>query len=243
MKSLYLLLLIITASLITLGGSLQQQKKNPITGLWLIENVRVGDQQMTPVAKWTRIHEDGSFESGNGWLQNSAGTWTYDETAGTYAPEDPLGLEDPFGPFSVRFEGETMIWQREEEEMPVTITLTKINELPKAPADQVQGLWDLDAITQDETDITATYDPDNRNYLFFRWDRIYIARTPQGERATGYWHMNGHRPEVTLLPHSADIEPQSWRVEADDQELTLTGISDSNTGRTLVFKRISRFPD
>lgn len=70
-----------------------------VVGFWEVTEVKVGDQTMTPVAKWTRIHEDGTFQSGNGWLQNSEGTWTFDKKYNHFEANDPNGLVDEFGPF------------------------------------------------------------------------------------------------------------------------------------------------
>lgn len=52
--------------------------KAQATGLWEVTKVIVGQEEMTPVAKWTQINKDGTFETGNGWLQNGNGTWTFD---------------------------------------------------------------------------------------------------------------------------------------------------------------------
>ena len=49
-------------------------KAQSITGLWGIDKVEVGIEELTPVAKWVRINENGTYQMGNGWLQNSEGT-------------------------------------------------------------------------------------------------------------------------------------------------------------------------
>lgn len=234
---------ILTIILLTLIPILAIGQQNQITGLWGVEKVSVGDQEMTPVAKWFRIKEDGTFESGNGWMQNSEGTWEYDVQNQSYLPTTKNGLIDEFGAFSVQFEGEKMIWQREEDGMNVNVTLSQLNELPKAPADWVQGLWDLEQILEHANDITKNFDPDNRYYLFIRWDRIYVQRAADGERSTGYWHMNGHRPEVTLTSHQEGKQPETWNVEADDSTLILKGLSDSNQNIEMLFQRLQEFPE
>lgn len=217
----------------------------PITGLWEVTKVTAGDQEMTPVAKWTRIHGDGTYESGNGWLQNAVGQWSYDPTTNGFRPVEDNGIIDPYGPFTVRFqeEDEAMIWQRQEDGMEVTVFLHKIDKLPMSPADKLRGLWDLKQATEEGTDITSTFDPEDKYYLFIRWDRIYLERTPLGERATGYWHINAHRPEITFMSHTTDKQPEMWRVLVEDNELQLTGLSDSNNKRVLTFSRINEFPE
>ncbi len=37
-----------------------------VAGFWEIKEVKVGRKLMTPVARWTRINKDGSYQSGNG---------------------------------------------------------------------------------------------------------------------------------------------------------------------------------
>lgn len=212
-------------------------------GLWMIENVRVGNQNMTPVAKWTRIKADGTYESGNGWLKSSEGTWTYDEADQTFLPKETNGLIDPNGAFAVSFNENNMQWKRTEEGQLVTVTLTRIRELPRSPADKLQGLWDLEQAKENDKDITQTYDPQNKQYLFIRWDRVYMERTSQGTRQTGYWHMNAHKPEMTFISHNAEQQPQSWKVEfASEKKMSMMGISDSNKGQLLIYNRLKAFP-
>jgi hypothetical protein len=220
------------------------QTESELPGLWLIEHVQVGDQEMTPIARWTRIHPDGTYESGNGWLKSSEGTWVFDPVKNTFLPQETDGLIDPFGPFNIRLAEEYMTWSREEDGMNVVVTLQKIEELPQAPADQVQGLWDLTDATKDGSSIIQTFDPQNSRYIFIRWDRIYVERNAEGVRMTGYWHMNGHRPEMALLSHNEEDQPQTWQVSFNQNNtLILSGISDTNKGETLIYTRIHQFPE
>ncbi len=213
-----------------------------ISGLWEINKVLVGGQTMTPVAKWTHIHKDGSYQSGNGWLQNAEGTWTFDKKKKLYAPIETNGIKDEFGPFTVELVNNTMTWLREEEGMIVTVQLTKIDRIPKSTADRIVGLWDLHDVSKNEKSILETTDPENKHYIFIRWDRLYRERTSKGERATGYWHMHGHKPEITLLSHNKNIPPQTWKVSADANLLKMTGISEANKGIEKIYKRIHQFP-
>ena len=220
--------------------------KSDITGLWLMSYVTVGEQNMTPVAKWTRINADGTYESGNGWLKNSEGSWSFNENEQTFSPKEKNGLEDIYGAFKVSMDeaSDEMTWTREEDGMRVQVTLTRIDEIPQSPADAVRGLWDLESVHQNDEDITGTFDPDNQYYTFIRWDRIYVMRNTEGDRQSGYWHMNGHAPEITLLPHATGAAPESWRIEfTGDNELRMYGISDSNRDRLMTFSRMDSFPE
>ncbi|MEQ9300923.1 MAG: hypothetical protein RIF33_20280 [Cyclobacteriaceae bacterium] len=220
-----------------------QASAQSLTGLWEMKEVKVGDKIMTPVAKWTTIKENGTYTSGNGWLQNSEGLWRYDNTTNVYTPTETNGIKDPFGGFDVSFESsDRMTWQRIEEGMTVTVLLERIDKLPKSTADHLQGLWDLADYKTNGVSNMATFDPEDKHYIFIRWDRVYVERTPQGDRATGYWHIHGHKPEITLLSHNPEQAPQSWRVEFNNGQLTLVGISDTNTDVECIYSRLDEFP-
>ena len=122
--------------------------------------------------------------------------------------------------------------------MSVKVTLSPIEELPVAPSDYLEGLWDLVEITENDISILDSFDGKDEHKLHFRWDRIFINYSPDGERLTGYWHIHGHRPDITLLPHQEDGTVESWRVEVNEKELLMTGLSDSN--RTIQRKYVRR---
>lgn len=213
-------------------------QKERVIGFWEIKKVAVGEENMVPVAKWAKINTDGTYQSGNGWLQNAKGSWHYDTEYNIFSTTDPLDILDEFGGFAVSFDNENMIWEREEEGMPVKVTLTPIRELPMAPADYLEGIWDLVEITEKEQSILNDFDGADKHKLFLRWDRIYMNFSPAGERFSGYWHIHGHKPEITLLPHQEGKKPESWKIEVNEEELIMTGISDSN--RTIQRKYLRR---
>ena len=221
--------------------------KQDISGLWLISKVTVGEQQMTPVAKWTRINANGTYQSGNGWLKSSEGKWTFDESVNAFLAVETSGLDDPYGAFHVHMsDGKTteMTWSREEEGMMVEVKLERIDELPTAPADDVRGLWDLTVVEVDGADSTNSIDPDNQHYLFIKWDRTYLERTAAGDRQTGYWHMNGHHPELTFLPHGQENESSRWMVNTNEiNTLVMTQHSKENGEIIRTFTRLKSFPD
>ncbi|QGY42198.1 hypothetical protein GM418_00560 [Maribellus comscasis] len=213
-----------------------------VVGFWEIKEVTVGNEFMTPIARWTRINQDGTYQSGNGWQQNSEGTWDYDNKSNSFLPKETNGIEDSYGAFKVSFSGKEMIWQRKEDAMTVTVTLTPIKKLPKSTADEIKGLWDLTDALLNSRSVKDKFDPDDIYYVFIRWDRIYIERSPEGKRSTGYWYINAHRPEITFISHTAGQNPESWQIEVNDLELKLKGISETNKNRELIFQRINEFP-
>ena len=96
MKNMYRGLVIII--LITVTQSTLFAQTGQLTGLWLIENVQVGTEEMTRVARWTRIYADGNYESGNGWLKHSTGSWKFNSSKNTFLPTAKNGPIDPAGP-------------------------------------------------------------------------------------------------------------------------------------------------
>lgn len=216
-------------------------QRNKVIGFWTIETVSVGKQNMTPVAKWTKINADGSFQSGNGWLQNSKGSWNYDAQTNQFSALDSLGLKDEFGGFTVSFDKGKMYWERQEEGMPVKVTLKRIHNLPMAPADYLVGLWDLSGITKNNQSILKDFDANNKHRLFIRWDRMYINFSPEGKKSTGYWHINAHKPILTFLPHQEGAKPESWRIEVNKKELIMTGTSEKNKGIQRTYSRRNTF--
>ncbi|PWJ39946.1 hypothetical protein [Sediminitomix flava] len=214
-----------------------------VVGFWEFQKVTVGEEVMTPVAKWTKINADQSFESGNGWLQNGKGTWTFDKSTNKFTPTQSLGLLDEFGGFTVSFNKNKMIWTREEEGMAVVVTLVRIIEKPKSTADKVVGLWDLVEARQSDADILSSFDGEDKRYLFIRWDRIVLERNEKGEKSTGYWHMHGHKPLLTIMPHSEGKDAESWKVEVSDSTLKLVGKSASNKEMVFTYHRLQHFPN
>ena len=190
-----------------------------LEGTWQVSSVSAGDRSMTPQARWSKFYSDGTFVGGNGWLQHSYGTYSLDG--------DKLSLDtknepaDSNGPFTIKVKGQSMEWTREEEGMMLKVILTKIEDLPMAPADQMKGLWNVDKVMEKGQNITEKYDPNDNRYLFVRWDRIFVMdNTPSG-RLTGYWHTDGHRPEVTFLYHDTSNPVESFTITMEGKNLIL----------------------
>ena len=220
-----------------------QSYTQSLIGLWEVDEVKVGNQIMTPVAKWTKINRDNTYESGNGWVQNSVGTWSYNEKTKEYLPLNKYGVLDEFGAFKVSFSNKKMNWEREEEGVKVIVSLKKITSIPMATGDKLMGLWDLTDAMQGVENILTTFDPSNKYYIFFRPDRLYTKRMPDGKRTTGYWHIDAHKPEITLISENKYESTENWRVEVTETDLILYGISGNDLNIRLVFERINQFPE
>lgn len=203
-----------------------------LVGFWEMTSVSMGTESMTPIAKWITLKKDHSYTSGNGWIQNSAGSWKFDKETHILTSIDSLGISEDFAGFKVSFEGKNMIWERQENGMLVKVTLKPITEKPMAPADYLVGLWKLQNNDQS---------PEDYNRIFIRWDRIYNEYVDQKKKTSGYWHINAHKPEVTFLPHQEGKMPETWRISVNKTELVLTGLSDSNKGKQLHYSRLHEF--
>lgn len=210
-----------------------------ISGLWEVTNVKVGDEDVTPIARWSQLNEDGSFVSGNGWLQNSDGTWVFDEEESTLTMIIQTGFDDPFEPFSVAFPSEdVMIWNREEQGMQVTVTNRRVNEKPKAPADLVVGLWDLVSAEKEGVDATEEFDPNGNRMIFIRWDHLVHDFTSEG-RISGVWRIDAHRPVLDILYYDTTLPSDYWGVSFESEnEMTL-----EKEGLKMTFNRLKAFPE
>ena len=214
-----------------------------VLGFWEVKEVMVGTEIKTPVAKWIKVNDDGSYQSGNGWLQNSEGTWSYDKSSQTYLPVETNGIDEHYGAFKVSVKDTQMIWERKEDGLHVTVKLERTTKLPKSTADKFVGLWNLKDVLKKGASEKSLFDPDNKQYFFMRWDRMYVERTPKGEKRMGFWHMNAHRPEVTLMSNALENKTESWTVLVTESELRMTGISNSNKDVVMIYSRIHEFPN
>lgn len=230
-------------SLMQLVGLMSFAYSQDFVGFWGVEKVTVGDRIVTPVAKWFQLDADQSYQSGNGWLQNDQGKWVFDLNSKSLSLHSQLGLEDEFEPFKVYVSGSEMILERKEEGMDVKVILKRIKAKPISTSDLLHGLWDLEKVEQDGKDISSAFDPEGKYYLFIRWDRIYSNRNAAAERKSGFWHIDAHKPELTLLPHESEAQAMTWKVEVTEAQLRLSGISRENEGKEMFFRRLHQFPD
>ena len=130
-----------------------------------------------------------------------------------------------------------MTWTRKEDGDEVKVHLTAITELPKNTADEAKGFWDLVGATRSGADVIREVDPEEKQYIFLRWDRVFVRRLSSKEKIQGYWFMNGHRPELKLIGEQNQQENETWKVSFDKGNLILTGVSENVKGTVLTFTR------
>lgn len=207
-------------------GALQLRSQSPI-GSWEVVSVQVGDRSMTPQAKWI-VFEEAGFFGGNGFLQNSAGTYTWNPLELELHMEDSLGFPDPFSPFKLSWVRDTMVWQREEEGQLVRVFLGAMEEKPLRPADHITGVW-------------LAPESDSLAYIRFGWTQTYEFGYKEGPIQRGVWRCHPHRNEVILLPWKREEATRSYQLEiASWNDLYLKDFDGNQSWR---LKRSRDYPD
>jgi hypothetical protein len=186
-------------------------------GLWEATKVTVGDQLMTPVAKWFDIRENGEVISGNGGLINIQGTFTYDPETSQALFTDENSIPDEYGAFTIEFDDKQMTWRRIEDGQEVTVHLKRIYKLPKAPWDKIVGLWSDESDTGDQ--------------LFMGWDRSYRLDSESSPHR-GTWQIPAHQSQLML--YRQDGQTNQWALDFPTDS---TMVWTSEFGEEKVFVR------
>lgn len=228
----YQLIIILTAFVL---ASLDSNAQT-VEGFWSVNNVTVGTQNVTPVAKWFVYEKDQTYRAGNGWTQNDIGTWTYDKKKEEFLPTSKIGAPDEYGAFKVRFTKNKMFWEREEDGMPVVVSLSRIREMPMAPADRIPGHWNLQTIKKDTSDLTEKYDPDDVQFLDIRRGQTYKMTNPDRSESLGFWHMDAHSPEFHLIDFNREVDFKVFTVSFKENLLIMR--SKKEDGLIYIYKRI-----
>ena len=205
-----------------------------LAGYWTVTLVTVGENTMTPVAKWFHLSEDGALQGGNGGNINLMGTWqTLDD--GSLLFTTAAGEDDPAGSFAVKQSDNKMTLERMEEGQLVQVSLQTFDpsNWPTAPWDQITGLWELD----DEASNIQTKAYGFRT-AFFRWDNLVLFNWQQqdGSNWSALWRINAHRPTLELAPNEECPTRESWEISFKDDEMYWTREVEENK-ETLVWKR------
>ncbi|MEI9919301.1 MAG: hypothetical protein WDO14_10935 [Bacteroidota bacterium] len=232
--------------LLVVNGFSQQKKKppvkatpkpSPVEGFWLVTKVTIGARELTPVARWFKLDANGKQVSGNGWTQHSFGTYKFDKTKSELSFVTTNEPEDEYGAFKVAKAGPLMTWSRKEENELVVVELKPITELPMSPSDAAKGLWVLNSAVNRDVDVTKSFDPDHKHFLFIRWDRQYVKQINAHERISGYWFFDALRPEITFISENREQGDETWTVTIEGQKMILT-----MKDMTLTYSRATEFP-
>ena len=229
---------ILTLFFLIFFNNLLAQTVNELHGLWWITKVSVGNNEMTPNAKWTRFNADFTQQSGNGWFQHSKGTWQFDSDTKKLDVITDNGIIDPYGPFSIYFEGDLLKWSRYEDGEKVIVTLEKGDELPLTYRDQLLGLWGVK-----EPIGRSAYFSDASNqgdYFHIRWDGKYVVGK-EGRKEYGVYNVHGHKPQIEFIPYNDNLPRTFWTITFQDQGFKLT-LLNSEEEVSRNFYRINDFP-
>ena len=216
-------------------------EQSTLEGLWVVKTVQVGEQEMTPNARWTRFNANHTQESGNGRFQHSYGTWQLDEATYSLSVTNLNGLEDSNGPFTVSIRDDKMTWTRTEEGQPVAVTLERSSTLSETYSDRLLGLWSLDSLSGEGKYFNQSNTAGTASYIFFRWDKRFVIQSENG-RINGVYNVHGHKPEVELIPYGGQLDRDFWKVNYDDGYISLK-LLNSNKNITRRFRRINKFLD
>ncbi len=185
-----------------------------LEGLWLVQSVLVGTQQMTPQQKWIRFDSNNSFTEGNGWLQHNSGSVVFDVPSNSIELKASKGPKDTMGPFQlVDLQESTMLWTRTEDGQKVQVQLIRISELPEAPADWCMGLWSIDDMDSQGESWISGYDQ-----IHLSWTGVFVLRKDSVEKR-GYWTTHAHRPEITLIPRTNNCEQLQFGIQKEGDSL------------------------
>jgi len=233
---------VISPLLILIGiiGFIGCEEKPTIEGLWIVKSVIVGEENMTPNARWMKFNSDSTQQSGNGWFQHSIGTWSFNQSTNALTITNTNVLEDPNEPFSVILSDDEMTWKRVEEGQPIVVNLERTIQLPTTYGDQLLGLWSLKESTGSTNYSTPLDTVGITDYVFFRWDKRFVIGTEKG-RIRGVYQVHGHRPEVELIPYTKAYTSDTWGINFNGEQITLN-LLDTDSVVTRTFKRIHEFP-
>ncbi|NQX92927.1 MAG: hypothetical protein HRT74_12540 [Flavobacteriales bacterium] len=215
--------------------------KPTIEGLWLIESVKVGNEDMTPNARWTRFNADHTQESGNGKFEHSHGTWAFDPACKELSIVNTNGLEAPYDPFKVSVSKERMTWERVYVGQAMTIDLVRTNKLPETHGDQLLGLWRLEELTGTGKYFGNADQTNSNSFVFFRWDKRFVIQSDLG-RINGVYNVHGHKSEVELIPYGENLDRDFWDIKFEEDAITLTLLNSEETIQRR-FIRTNKFPD
>jgi hypothetical protein len=228
-------------SLITIISFFSCEKNTTIEGLWVVKSVVVGDEEMTPNARWTRFNSDLTQESGNGRFQHSYGTWKLNQKSHELSIENSNGLDDLNEPFVISNNENEMIWERTEEGQNIKVTLERSSKLPETYGDKILGLWKLEKAISNGNYFEKSDKKEINDYIFFRWDKRFVIESEKG-RINGVYNVHGHKPEVELIPYGDQVKRDFWEIQFEENQITLK-LLNSDTTVTRQFRRINKFPD
>lgn len=223
------LILVVMGLLFTHFSSIGQD----LTGLWQVEEVQVGDEKMTPIARWMKFNEDGTQESGNSWLKHSEGNYEFNAQDSMLKMVDINGTADNNPSFQIDVQEDQMTWTRIKGGQEVFVRLKPIDQLPASPANKLLGVGKLNQSEGNTTD-------EEGGTFFIGWDNVFVYTHPSGENKYGVYKCHGHKNEIELIYYGEDCRREWWAYLYEDEGLKLVQTKDEN--QFYVLNRINEFP-
>ncbi len=201
-----------------------------LIGLWQVEKVIIGENEMTPVARWTRFNKDQSQISGNGWLQHSIGSWNIDPKTNALSIINTNGIADDFEGFTWTIKEKKMIWERKEEGQKVKVILKQVKQIPTAPGNHLFGLW-------------QQVNGDQKALYHFRWDNIVIKQNKAESKKYGSFRIHGHKNELECIFFTEPLKTERWTFKIKNDKMIEFIPLGGEAQSSISFKRINQFPD
>lgn len=229
MKSLFFLISIL------LLFSCTQEKKSAlkVDGLWKVNKVKIGSEEMTPIARWMQFNADSTQTSGNGWLQHSVGSWSL-KNKNQLKVNNSNGLIDEYEPFTIAIQENKMTWNREEEGQKVKVFLERIDDIPASNGNKLMGQWKLESkIIADNKDVNSEI-----KSIYLSWDNRFIKQFVSGKKEYGIYKIHAHKPELQLVNYGDNPKFTFYKFSFEDDNLILQS---SDKEEELVLSRIHKF--
>lgn len=237
MRSSKFLIMLVFATIISCKKELPEYQ---INGLWLVKKVTMGNEEMiTPALNWMQFNADSTHAFGNGWLQNSFGSWTFQKKSKILTIKNDIGFSDYTNPMKIALSEKNMTCKLKVDEMEITVFFERIDKLPTSEANKLYGLWKIDSTFINSKDVSDSLNPDKKAMLFLRWDNNFEIRNyPEGEKY-GIFKTQAFRQQLEMVNYSRRSPKfQFYDFIVDDEKLQLKS-KDEKT--VLKLSRIDQF--
>lgn len=234
MKSNVFLIVLIFTIIISCNKKQQIDNQEYINGLWLVKEVKINDQDMTPIADWIQFNADSTQTSGTGWLQHSVGLWKYKKASEilsiTYE-NGSNGFITFDTSYHVKFNKNTMTLHAKSEDKITSITLERGNKLPTLEANKLIGIWKFDSIVINNKEVSDSLNPSKRAMLHLRPENGYtLYNYPLGEKY-GIFKAHFGRKQLEMVGYTSlspkfqfydfNVEGKNLLLKSKDENMVL----------------------
>jgi hypothetical protein len=244
-KSKMFLIAMVFATLLSCNTAVNTENQKQIFGLWKVKIMKINNEDFTLPNRWIQFNVDSSQASGNGWLQSSVGTWTYQKDLNLLTVQDVEGLINSSdanfytAPFKVELTKNVMTLKYKNEEKDVIVVLERINKLPTSESNKLFGLWKFESIYIDNKEVSDSLNPEKKAMLSLNWENTYtLYNYPQGEKY-GVFKTQGYRNQLEMINYSVSPQFQFYDFNLEGDILVLK--SKEKKTELKLFK-IDQFP-